>query len=266
MLDILIIGHGAIASYVAKCIRDMDDARLVCVICREGREQNALDAVGTELVAVNAVSQISCKVDLAIDCAGHQALRDHGAAILEKGIDLMTVSVGALTDDGLAAHLDASARKGKARLQLLTGAIGGIDALSAARVAGLDRVVYRGRKPPAGWKGSPADKTLDLETLAEPACHFSGSARQAAALYPKNANVAATVALAGLGLDETQVELIADPALRRNVHEIEAEGAFGKLHLTLEGNALSNNPKSSALTAMSIVEAVRKRLQTRFIG
>ena len=266
MPDILIIGHGAIATYVAEHIREFDGVKLKFVVCRPGREQAAKNAIGGDVIAINNVSKIKDKVDIAIDCAGHQALREHGAGILKQGIDLLTVSVGAFADDGLAKRLDQAARDGNAQMCLLTGAIGGIDALSAAQTAGLNRVVYRGRKPPSGWKGSPAEQRLDLDNLNEPVSHFRGTARDAARLYPKNANVAATVALAGLGLDETKVELIADPTIRQNVHEIEAEGLFGTLHLTIAGNSLPNNPKSSALTAMSVVRAIQKRLQRRTIG
>lgn len=266
MLEILIIGHGAIASHVAQRVKQIDGARLAYVICREHRQPAARDALGDDVVAINSIGQCPDRPGLAIDCAGHQALREHGADILGRGIDLMTISAGALADDGLAKSLDAAAIAGGARLHLLSGAIGGIDALAAARTEGLDRVVYRGCKPPRGWEGSPAEQVLDLAGLQDAACHFRGTARDAARLYPKNANVAATVALAGLGLDRTHVELIADPSLSKNVHELEAEGAFGHLHLTLSGNALPDNPKSSALTAMSIVRAVQGRLQVRTMG
>jgi len=145
-------------------------------------------------------------------------------------------------------------------LQLVSGAIGAIDAIAAASVGDIDRIVYRGRKPPQGWKGSPAEDVVNLDNLKEPACHFSGTAREAALRYPKNANVAATVALAGPGLDETRVELVADPTITENIHEIEVEGTFGRLQFRIDGRPLPGNPKSSALTAMSVVAAVRNRM------
>ena len=86
--------------------------------------------------------------------------------------------------------------------------------------------------------------------------HFTGSARDAALEYPKNANVAASVALAGVGLDDTIVELVADPTIGRNIHEVVAEGDFGRFEFRVEGKSLPDNPRSSALAAMSVVHEI----------
>ena len=206
---------------------------------------------------MTAVADVLVQTDLVVDCAGHAGLAAHGDALLRAGAHLVTLSLGALAEDAFYDALKDAAHAGGGTLQLASGAIGALDALRAAAVGGMEMVRYTGSKPPQGWAGSPAEKVLDLTSLTTATAHFTGSARDAARLYPKNANVAAAVALAGVGFDATEVQLIADPAATGNTHRIEARGAFGTLDFTITGTALPDNPRSSALAAMSAVRAVR---------
>jgi aspartate dehydrogenase len=115
--------------------------------------------------------------DLIVDCGGHAALAAHGPVALGLGIDVLTVSLGALANADLAAKLRASAIEGSARLQVVSGAVGGLDALRAANTRGLEKVTYIGRKPPIGWIGSPAESAIDLQNIQIPTAHFNGTAR-----------------------------------------------------------------------------------------
>ncbi len=197
--------------------------------------------------------------DLLVECAGHQAIGEHVLPALARGLPCVVASVGALADDGLAGRLEAAAAAGGSRLQLVAGAIGAIDALASARLGGLREVRYTGTKPALAWRGTPADTAHALDSLAGPTVIFEGSAREAARRFPRNANVAATVALAGLGLDATQVRLVADPQSQANIHQLQANGSFGQLDLTLRGQPLAGNAKTSALTVFSLARAVRDR-------
>ncbi|MCL4137082.1 UNVERIFIED_CONTAM: hypothetical protein GTU68_041004 [Idotea baltica] len=268
-MEIALIGHGAIATYVAQQLGSIDGAALTHVIVRPGREAAAVEALGApaaQCATVTSVDQLSSTVQLVVDCAGHAGLAAHGVEALQAGFDVLTVSIGALADAALAERLHQAELQGHCELHLASGAIGALDALSAAAVGGLDSVVYRGRKPPQGWRGSPAEEVLDLDKLqaadGESKCHFRGNAGEAARRYPKNANVAAAVALAGIGFEETTVELWADPAIDRNIHEVEAQGAFGRFRFEIEGDPLPDNPKSSALAAMSVVAHIERLAKT----
>ncbi|MFK8031311.1 MAG: aspartate dehydrogenase [Gammaproteobacteria bacterium] len=256
MKKLAMIGFGSIGRYVAGEIAVEERLQLTSLVVRPERIGTRMAGLKKETKRVSSIVDLEDRPDLFIDCAGHEGLRQHGAAVLALGIDLVTVSVGALADEELYTQLMEAAQTSGAQLHLVSGAIGALDALSAARVGGLEKVVYKGRKPPLSWAGSAAEQVLDLEALTDENTHFSGTAREAALRYPKNANVAAAVALAGCGLDATRVELIADPHVSSNIHEIAAEGAFGRFYFKIEGNALPNNPKSSALTAMSVVRSV----------
>ena len=258
-MDVLLIGYGAIAGHVARSLKNDPDIRIAYVLARKGREDAARQAVGDGPAVLTDLAELTETPDVALEAAGHAGLMEHGPAILKRGIDLGIVSIGAMADDVLAATLNLAARESGAQAILLPGAIGAVDALAAAKLGGLTRVTYQGRKPPLGWQGSPAEGKVDLQTLTEPFLHFEGTAREAALAYPKNANVAATVALAALGLDQTRVELWADPSAKGNTHVIEAEGAFGVLRFEITGNPLQNNPKTSALTALSALRFLQNR-------
>jgi aspartate dehydrogenase len=210
---------------------------------------------------VTVLDAVPPDAQLVLECAGHSALTEQVLPALARGIECAVLSVGALSAPGLPEALEDAARAGRTQLHLLPGAMAGIDALSAARLAGLEEVRYTGRKPPAGWRGTPAEDLLDLAALREPTEFLHASAREAARLYPKNANVAATLSLAGLGLDRTQVRLIADPTVSENIHEVHARGAFGELHLRLQGRPLPENPKTSALTVLSALRFLHQRVQ-----
>ena len=272
MQDVVLIGFGAIGQAILQGLQRLPGPprlRVSHVVVRADRVaqvQAQLDAslgssgAAAGSAAAQAVAAVPFGARLVLECAGHGALAEHVLPALARGTECALLSVGALAEAGLAERLAQAAGQGGTQLHLLSGAIGGIDALASAARAGLDEVRYTGRKPPRGWQGTPAEAVVDLAGLREPVVIFEGTAREAARLYPRNANVAATVSLAGLGLDATQVRLIADPGVSDNIHELSARGAFGELQLTLRGRPLPDNPKTSALTVLSALRFMHNRV------
>ena len=260
-LRIALIGCGAIGSSVLELLQ-ADAGLHVCAVVVPDFALAAAQATVQRLAPTAQVlgAVPTSGIDLVLEAAGHAAIEEHVLPALRRGLPCIVASVGALSAEGLPERLEAAAKEGRTQAQLIAGAIGAIDALAAAHIGGLDTVRYTGRKPPSAWTGTPAETAHNLGALTQATVIFEGSARDAARLYPKNANVAATVSLAGLGLDATQVRLIADPAVTENIHHVEAHGAFGRFELTMSNQPLAANPKTSALTVYSAVHALRRRV------
>lgn len=262
-----LIGYGAIAQTLVDLIRRTQDAPLdhLAVLCRPAAAE-ALRAALSDAparatsVVTDAAGLIKAGCGLVVECAGHSAASSHVSNVLKAGIDVVVVSVGSLADAALHARLIAAAREGGARLILPAGAVGGIDLLAALGASGDVAVTYRGVKPPAAWAGTPAEDAIDLATLTQAATFFTGTAREAARAYPKNANVAATLALAGAGFEATRVELVADPAAPGNVHEYRVASPLANIAMRIENKPTGGNVKTSVATVWSVLREIRNRL------
>jgi aspartate dehydrogenase len=258
---IAIIGMGAmgrrvIASLRAGPFRDLSIAGL-----DPGADAEKLKRELNVDVFSDVHALLAWNPSVVVECAGHVAVERVVSECLAKGVDAIVASVGALSSEALRDRLHRAQDEGHSELTVVSGAVGGLDALSAARGSGIESVRYVGRKPPRAWAGSPAEAAFDLHRITSPTVIFEGTAAESARLYPKNANVTAAVALAGLGFDKTQVTMMADPGVDKNVHEVEATGPFGRLSIRLENNPLPDNPRTSWLAALSIEDAILRRLQ-----
>jgi aspartate dehydrogenase len=122
------------------------------------------------------------------------------------------------------------------------------------------------RKDPSAWYGTEAEGLCDLASLAEPLVLYRGPVREGARRYPQNVNISAAVALAGIGLDRTEITIVADPTIRRHLIEIEAEGAFGRFSFTEDVQPTEENPKTGRLVAMAVIKTIRQLASPVVIG
>lgn len=243
------IGFGAIGREVVSALAKLDESSsLSAVLVRTGR------------AAPNAVHDVRALIDarpqVVLECAGHSAVKEFAPVLLRAGIDVIVTSIGALADDELRAEL-LDAEQGSGRALLPAGAIAGLDGLLAARLAGLDAVTYTSFKPPHAWRGTAAEQVLDLDHPELEREFFAGTAREAALAYPKNVNVGVAIALVGLGMDATRVHLVSSRNVADPLGRIEARGAFGYFRFDIFARAAADNPKTSVLTAYSIVQCAR---------
>lgn len=258
-LRLAFIGFGAINSRVADLLKARNaPVDIVGVATKDDPAERARVPAGVSFLATPA-DLSALKPDLVAEAAGRAAIDAWAPAALAASPAMIIASTSAFCDDALLPRLAAIAETHRSRILIPSGAIGGIDALAGAATLGLTAVTHRIVKPPIAWSGTPAETLLELASLRTRTVFFEGSAREAASRYPQNANATVVTALAGIGLDLTRVELIADPAVRLNGHTIAAEGAFGRMTITLENNPLATNPKSSELTALSLVRLVEQQ-------
>ncbi len=255
---VAVIGFGAMAQSLDRSLKDFNgEIAISAMLVPSDIEVNHSSVA----VFHNVDDLAQWGPSVVVECASHQAVRDYVPALLRAGIDVIVVSIGSLGDSQLVANLERAADEGSSRMTVVSGAIGGLDVLRSAKIAGLDSVVYTGVKPPAAWKDTPAEKLIDLSKLTERTVIFEGNAAEASLQYPKNANVTAAVALAGIGFHETRVTLVADPVAVSNSHQLNASGAFGNFLIVLENKPLPNNPKTSWLAALSVEQALHRHFQ-----
>jgi aspartate dehydrogenase len=209
-------------------------------------------------------AQLIAAADLIVEAAGGSVVPTLAAEVFAAGKDLMVISTGALLD---YPEVIEQSRQTGCRLYLPSGAIAGLDGIKSACVGAITHVTMTTRKPPQGLEGAPylVQNGISLAGLKEEKEIFFGSAREACKGFPANVNVSAAVSLAGIGPDRTRIRILAVPGLRRNCHDIEVEGEFGRLHVHIE-NVPSENPKTGKLTALSIIRSIQDVLDPVRIG
>lgn len=255
-LRVAVVGWGAIAPVTGRLLRDHNAAVEIVAVAVRDPNKARLDLPDRAALVTTPAEMLATGPDLVVEIAGRDSVVPWGRAALAAGVDLMVSSVSAFAEPGLLDEFLTLAVETGARVHIPPGALGGVDALVAGKFMGVESVEHRIVKPPKAWRGTLAESLCDLETITEPTAFFVGNSIEAASQFPKNANVAMTTALSGVGPEQTVIRLIAEPGATRNRHEITASGGFGQLEVTLANEALPTNPKSSAMTALSLARAI----------
>ncbi|HMD64737.1 MAG TPA: aspartate dehydrogenase [Stellaceae bacterium] len=265
-LHVAIAGFGAIGKVVAQRLdQGIEGLVLAAVSARDVAQAEAAMADFVRPVPVVPLARLWEDADVVVECAPAALLRELAEPALGHGRIVMVLSCGALLDNPDLVDL---ARRHGGRILVPTGALLGLDAVIAAAEGGIASVNMITRKPPQGLLGAPhlVANDIDIAGLTEPKCVFSGTAREAARGFPANVNVAAALALAGIGPDRTTVEIWADPGVTRNIHRIEVEAAAARLSMQIENVPSDDNPRTGRLTALSVIAALKKLSSPLAIG
>ncbi len=265
-LRVAIGGFGAIGKVVAHHLdRGIDGLALAAVSARDVARAEAAMAGFVRPVPVLPLARLGEEAEVVVECAPAAVLRKLAEPALAHGRLVMVLSCGALLDNFDLVDL---ARRHGGRIHVPSGALLGLDAVVAAAEGGISRVHMVTRKPPQGLAGAPylEANAIAVTGLSEPKRVFTGSAREAARGFPANVNVAAALALAGIGPDRTTIEIWADPSLTRNVHRIDVEADAARFTMQIENVPSAENPRTGRLTALSVVAALKKLSAPLAIG
>jgi aspartate dehydrogenase len=265
-LSVAVGGFGAIGRVVARRLdRGIEGLTLTAVAARNVPRAEAAMTDFARRVRVVPLGELWQHADVVVECAPAAVLRELAEPALGQGRIVIVLSCGALLDNFDLVEL---ARRHGGRILVPTGALLGLDAVAAAAEGGITSVRMITRKPPGGLAGAPYLDTnkIDIAGLTEPRRVFSGTAREAARGFPANVNVAAALALAGIGPDRTTVEIWADPTITRNIHRIEVEAAAACLSMQVENVPSDDNPRTGRLTALSVIAALKKLSSPLAIG
>lgn len=268
MIRVGLIGWGAIGRSIVDLWTTLPTGRiaLVGVCVRPPQLQTARDALPADVLVSDDISDLlSIRPDFVIEAAGHTAVASHGDKLLAVGCSLYLLSVGSLAHDKLRARLEDAANAGNSHILIPAGALAGFDGLLTMGCDGLHSVKYTSTKPCNAWHGTVASESHQLDRMTQRTVIFRGNASDAASLFPKNANLAAAVALAGIGFERTEVELVADPNVTGNIGMLEAVSQSSRLTLTMSSSP-SSNPKTSATVGASVIAALRNNARViRFV-
>jgi aspartate dehydrogenase len=265
MQTVAIAGMGAIGLDLARALdRGVEGLRLIAVSARDRTRAAGLVAGFAAVPAVVGLAELA-QADIVVEATPAAVFEEVAGPAIAAGRILVTCSVGALLP---RMALVEQARRTGARIVVPTGALLGLDAVRAAAEGPVTSVSIETRKPPGGLGGAPylVQHGIDVSGLTEPLLVFEGNAYDAAAGFPANVNVAAALALAGVGPERTTVRIWADPGVTRNIHTVRVDSDAARLTMTVESVPSESNPRTGKLTPLSVLACLRGLSSTLKVG
>ena len=262
-----IVGCGAMGSEIAGATLGLfkEKLKLTALYDTDQKKMEHLSESLGEKIAVRSLDALFDKADLVIESAGKNVSREMLKKAIETKKDVMIMSIGGLIEAG---DMLREAEKKGIKVYLPSGAICGLDGLKAAKFSKIEKVTLRTQKPPKGLKGAPylRENNIDLDSIKDEKIIFRGSAIDAVKGFPKNVNVSSVLSLAGIGSENTRVEIITSPSYTKNSHEVTIEGDFGKITTRTENVPSLKNPKTSKLAMLSAIATLKGITESVKIG
>jgi len=257
-LRVGIVGCGTIGSILAKaCKSDLKNRVKLSGLCDIDESRAAALKKKLRLDApIVSLEKLIKRSDLVVEAASGKIASFVAKKAISAGKDVMAMSVGGLLGNN---KLFGIAEKKGCKIYLPSGAICGLDGVKSAASGNIRSASITTRKPPKGLMGAPyiKKKRINLNAIKSDKVIFQGSANEAIKAFPKNINVSAALSTAGIGAKKTQVKIIVSPGCKSNIHEIRLNGDFGTIYTRCENVPSKENPKTSALAALSAVATLK---------
>lgn len=269
---VAVIGYGSIGKEIIASAKrqEIPNAKIVAVFDKQSQVVNSVDNQNSDVHLFSDFdefynSQIYSNLDVIIECASKDAVKEYGKKIIESKKDLIVLSVGAFSDKKYLVELQDLSNLNNTKILIPTGAIAGLDSIRTVKKY-LDSLSITTTKHPESLAGAPFFKRskIKLDDINSETVLFEGNASTAIELFPANVNVAVATALAGIGLEKTRVSIKADPLISVNKHEIVAKGSFGEIHIIVQNIPSPSNPKTSYLASLSAIECLRSLCNESF--
>ena len=265
-LRVAIGGLGTVGAAVAQRLDEgIEGLTLSAVSARDRARAEERVRKFRHPVPVLPLAELADVADVVVECAPAAVFAEVAEPAVRGGRILMPISVGALLSHWRLVSLAAQCG---ARIIVPSGALLGLDAVKAAAEGQIHSVHMVTRKPPRSLAGSPyiAQRGIDLEQIDRPLKVFEGTAREGAKGFPANVNVAAALGLAGIGVDETHLEVWADPTVNRNTHRITVEADSVRFELKIENVPTEHNPRTGKLVALSVITTLKRLVAPLVVG
>ncbi|MBO7409377.1 MAG: aspartate dehydrogenase [Candidatus Methanomethylophilaceae archaeon] len=267
-MRITIVGCGSIGSKLAKFADGMEEVKRIYLLDVQKKLAEDLAATLNKGIVVDSVEDELYHCDLVIEAASQEAAKEVAMMTVNRGVDIMLMSVGALVDDEYREAFFDKAKQTAAKIYIPSGAIAGTDVLRAAHIDEIESVELITTKGPKSLAHVKylEDNHIDVTKYDSPTVIYNGTAREAVKDFPQNINVAATVSLLGIGFDRTHVKIVLDPAATVNSHELRIRGAFGETVCHTDNKPSPDNPKTSYLASLSAEAALKRIIRKQYIG
>jgi aspartate dehydrogenase len=264
---ISIIGCGAIGSELAQHVDSNMTKNVTLLSLLDIQSENALTlksklSNSNPLIFNNFAEYVESEsfkdIELVVEAASQNAVTSYLNQLILFKKDVLVMSVGAFANNNFFSEVIRNVENNNINIYVPSGAIAGIDALKSVKNS-ISYVTLTTTKNPKSLKDSPFFKqnNLTVDSIKKRTLIFEGSAIEAVKNFPTNVNVAALLGLAGIGVEKTKVNVIADPSIRINKHEIKVIGKFGELIVRVKNIPSSSNPKTSYLAILSVIECLR---------